>query len=463
MPAENIEVCILAAGMGSRMHSRRPKALQILAGRPLLGHIFRSLEKLNATLNVTLNVTRVHVVIGQQADLIRAAFPDEKNVNWVIQEERLGTGHAVMQAGHHFCDDSRVLILLGDAPLVSVTTLKAMLQLDCDLGILSVDMDDPHHYGRIIRDADGNVTEIVEERDATAKQKEIREINTGGMVAKSGLLKDWLSELDCENDQGEYLLTDIVAIATRNKCTVKTFKTREAMEVAGINTFEQLAFLDKEFQLKNARNLMQQGVHIIDPARFDLRGEVIVGKDVVIDINVILEGDVELADGVVIGPNCVIKDSKIGANTTIKANSLIDETIIEENCNVGPFARLRPGTHLKNEVGVGNFVEVKKSTLGEGTKASHLAYLGDSTIGSHVNIGAGTITCNYDGVSKHETHIGDDVFVGSNSSLVAPVMIGEGSTIGAGSTITRDVERDVLAIGRGRQKIVSHWQRPTKK
>lgn len=455
MPDQNIEVCILAAGMGTRMHSSRPKALQKLSGRPLLGHIFDTIEMLGAV--------RVHVVVGQEADQIIDAFPDVINVNWVMQDERLGTGHAVMQAASHFSIDSRVLILLSDAPLISVETLKAMLQLDCDLGVLSVDMDNPFNYGRILRDAGANVTAIVEERDATDQQKKIQEINTGSMVADAALLRNWLSKLDCNNDQSEYLLTDIVAIAAADNCAVSTLKTEEAMEVAGINTFEQLSSLEKEFQLKNAQDLMKKGVHIIDPSRFDLRGEVIVGRDVVIDINVILEGKVELADGVVVGPNCIIKDSKIGANTTIKANSLIDETVIETDCNVGPFARLRPGTHLKKEVAVGNFVEVKKSTLGEGSKASHLAYLGDSTIGSSVNIGAGTITCNYDGVDKHETHIGNNVFVGSNSSLVAPVTIGEGSTIGAGSTITRDVEKGVLAIGRGKQKIITPWQRPSKK
>jgi bifunctional UDP-N-acetylglucosamine pyrophosphorylase/glucosamine-1-phosphate N-acetyltransferase len=455
MPDQKIEVCILSAGMGTRMRSNRPKALQQLAGRPLLGHILQTLKLLNAS--------RVHVVIGQEADQIQNAFADVKNVNWVRQEQRLGTGHAVMQAASDFSNDSRVLILLGDAPLISVATLNAMLQLDCDLGVLSVDMDDPFNYGRILRDAGNNVTAIVEETDATAEQKKINEINTGAMVADSALLKDWLTALDCDNKQSEYLLTDIVAIAASNQHAVTTFKTGEAMEVTGINTFEQLASLEKEYQLKNARDLMEKGVHIIDPGRFDLRGEVTTGKDILIDINVILEGDVTLADGVVIGPNCVIKNSEIGANTTIRANCFIDEAVIEANCSVGPFARLRPGSHLKNEVAVGNFVEIKKSTLGEGSKAGHLAYLGDSTIGSAVNIGAGTIICNYDGVNKFETHIGDNVFVGSNSALVAPVNIGDGSTIGAGSTITRDVDNNVLAVGRGKQKIISHWQRPVKK
>lgn len=455
MPEKNIEACILAAGMGTRMRSNRPKVLQRLAGRPLLAHLLDTLD--------ALEPSRIHVVIGEGSELIQAAFPDAKNVNWVMQTERLGTGHAVMQAATHFSPGSHVIMLLGDAPLISVDTLTAMAQMDCDLGVLTVDMKDPCNYGRIVRDENGNVTAIVEERDATVEQKAIQEINTGGMVAKASLLSHWLTSLDCKNDQREYLLTDIVAIAANAGCKVSAYKTSEVTEVTGINTFEQLASLEKEHQGRNALKLMEQGVHIIDPSRFDLRGEVKVGKDIVIDINVILEGKVVLEDGVTIGANCIIKDSKIGRNTVIKPNSVIDETIVEADCSVGPFARLRPGTHLKKAVAVGNFVEVKKSTLGEGSKASHLAYLGDSTIGTSVNIGAGTITCNYDGVSKHETHIEDNVFVGSNASLVAPVTIGEGSTIGAGSTITRNVEGNVLAVSRGRQKIISHWQRPAKK
>ncbi len=455
MPDKNIEVCILAAGLGTRMHSSRPKVMQRLAGRPLLAHLLDTLD--------VLEPAKIHLVIGEGSDLIQAAFAESKNVNWVMQTERLGTGHAVAQAAEYFSATSKVIILLGDAPLISVETLTALVQLDCDLGVLTVDVDDPGDYGRIIRDAQGNLTAIVEERDASVEQKVIREINTGSMVAKVSLLKQWLTSLDNKNDQKEYLLTDIVAIAAGAGCRVAAYKTPEVMEVTGINTFEQLASLEREHQGRNARNLMRQGVHIVDPSRFDLRGEVVAGKDIVIDINVILEGKVELADGVTIGANCIIKDSKIGENTVIKPNSVIDDAIVEADCSVGPFARLRPGTHLKKAVAIGNFVEVKKSTLGEGSKASHLAYLGDATIGTSVNIGAGTITCNYDGVSKHETHIEDNVFVGSNASLVAPVTIGEGSTIAAGSTITRDVECHVLAVGRGRQKIISHWQRPSAK
>ena len=293
--------------------------------------------------------------------------------------------------------------------------------------------------------------------------RKIPEINTGGMVANAGLLKGWLGQIDCDNDQNEYLLTDIVSTAARAGCKVSAYKTSEVIEVTGINNFEQLANLEREHQLQNARDLMQEGVHIVDPARFDLRGEVAAGKDVRIDINVILEGQVELGDGVEIGPNCTIKDCSIGSNSIIKANSVLEGAIIETDCSVGPFARLRPGAHLKKEVAVGNFVEIKKSTLGEGTKASHLSYLGDATIGPSVNIGAGTITCNYDGVNKFETHIEANVFVGSNSALVAPVTIGQGSTIGAGSTITRDVEKEVLAVGRGKQRSISQWQRPVKK
>lgn len=455
MPDEIIEVCVLAAGMGSRMRSSRPKVLQHLAGRPLLAHILGTLKGLDPD--------RVHVIIGQEAEQVRTAFKHDASVNWVLQQEQLGTGHAVMQVVEEFSPDARVLILLSDAPLISLDTLKAMLQLDCDLGVLSVDMENPTNYGRIIRDDSGAVTAIVEERDATDEQRKIPEINTGGMVARASLLKQWLAQLDCDNDQKEYLLTDIVSIAAESGCKVATYKTSEVIEVTGINNFEQLANLERDLQRKKASELMENGVHIVDPARFDLRGEVVTGKDVRIDINVILEGKVELADGVEIGPNCTIKDCTIGANTVIKANSVLDEAIIEADCRVGPFARLRPGTHLKKEVAVGNFVEIKKSTLGEGTKASHLSYLGDATIGASVNIGAGTITCNYDGVNKFETHIEANVFVGSNSALVAPVTIGEGSTIGAGSTITRDVEKEVLAVGRGKQRSISNWKRPVKK
>jgi bifunctional UDP-N-acetylglucosamine pyrophosphorylase/glucosamine-1-phosphate N-acetyltransferase len=455
MPDNHVEVCVLAAGMGTRMRSSRPKVLQHLAGRPLLAHILDTLDELSAD--------KIHVVIGQEAEQVRAKFQDASHINWVLQEERLGTGHAVMQVSDDFSPDACVLILLSDAPLITKDTLNAMLQLDCDLGVLSVDMDDPHNYGRIIRDSDGAVTAIVEERDATDEQRKIPEINTGAMVAKASLLRNWLTQINCDNDQNEYLLTDIVSIAASAGCKVAAYKTSEVIEVTGINNFEQLANLERDHQQKNASELMEKGVHIVDPSRFDLRGKVVAGKDVRIDINVILEGKVELGDGVTIGPNCTIKDCSIGTNTIIKANSVLEGAVIEADCSVGPFARLRPGTHLKKEVAVGNFVEIKKSTLGEGTKASHLSYLGDATIGQSVNIGAGTITCNYDGVNKFETHIEGNVFVGSNSALVAPVTIGEGSTIGAGSTITRDVEREVLAVGRGKQRSISHWQRPVKK
>ena len=455
MPDNHVEVCVLAAGMGTRMRSSRPKVLQHLAGRPLLAHILDTLDELSAD--------KIHVVIGQEADQVRGTFQDASHINWVLQEERLGTGHAVMQVSDDFSPDACVLILLSDAPLITKDTLNAMLQLDCDLGVLSVDMDDPHNYGRIIRDSGGAVTAIVEERDATDEQRKIPEINTGAMVAKASLLRNWLTQINCDNDQNEYLLTDIVSIAASAGCKVAAYKTSEVIEVTGINNFEQLANLERDHQQKNASELMEKGVHIVDPSRFDLRGKVVAGKDVRIDINVILEGKVELGDGVTIGPNCTIKDCSIGTNTIIKANSVLEGAVIEADCSVGPFARLRPGTHLKKEVAVGNFVEIKKSTLGEGTKASHLSYLGDATIGQSVNIGAGTITCNYDGVNKFETHIEGNVFVGSNSALVAPVTIGEGSTIGAGSTITRDVERDVLAVGRGKQRSISHWRRPDKK
>ncbi len=455
MAIEPFEICILAAGMGTRMRSTRPKVLQLLAGRPLLSHLLDTVSDLEPS--------SIHVVIGQEADQIMSACPDIDNVHWVIQAERLGTGHAVMQAAPDLASGSRVVILLGDAPLISQATIRALLALRCDLGILSVDMDDPFNYGRIIRDGNRGVTAIVEERDASDEERLIREINTGCMVADADKLRGWLKKLDRDNDQGEYLLTDIVSIAADEGARVVAHKASDVMEVTGINNFEQLAALERNYQLREAKRLMAEGVHIVDPARFDSRGRIEAGRDVRIDVNVILEGEVILGDGVEIGSNCVIRNCTIGARTRIHPNTVMEDATIDEDCKVGPFARIRPGTRLENTVAVGNFVEVKKSTLGEGSKASHLAYLGDSTIGSGVNIGAGTITCNYDGVNKFQTRIGDNVFVGSNSSLVAPVTIGEGSTIGAGSTITKDVEPDVLALGRGRQTIISNWKKPVRK
>lgn len=448
-----LEVCVLSAGVGSRMKSDKPKALQTLGGQTFLGRLLETLAKL-APVNT-------HVIIGQGADQITAAFSDRNNVNWVLQEQRLGTGHAMQQAAPHLGEDTVTLILLGDGPLIRDETLRGLLATDADLTILTVDMDDPYNYGRIVRD-DDQVTAIVEEKDASEEQKQIVEINTGAMAVKTSLLKKWLDQLTNDNAQKEYLLTDIVAMANGDNCRVKAFKSNDPVEVTGVNTYAQLAALERKLQQQQAQTLMGEGVQVMDPARLDVRGELSTGRGVVIDVNVVFEGKVVLGDNVSIGPNCVITDSVIGDNCVIKANSVLEGATLSADCAAGPFARLRPGAELGQGAAIGNFVEVKKSKLGKGTKASHLAYLGDATIGDEVNIGAGTITCNYDGVNKWETHIGDGVFVGSNSSLVAPVTIGEQSTIGAGSTITKAVADGVLAVGRGRQTSIENWQRPQK-
>jgi bifunctional UDP-N-acetylglucosamine pyrophosphorylase/glucosamine-1-phosphate N-acetyltransferase len=354
------------------------------------------------------------------------------------------------------------LILLGDAPLVKRATLDELTSVDADLTVLTVDMVEPYNYGRILRQ-DERVMEIIEEKDANKQQRSITEINSGVMVADGKKLVSWLKQLTDDNAQKEFLLTDIVRYANNEGSIVKAYKTDDPVEVTGINTFSQLAGLERALQHKTAQQLMDQGVQLMDPARIDVRGNLVVGRGVSIDVNAIFEGEVTIGDDVAIGPNCVITDSQIGTGSVIKANSVLERAIVGERCSVGPFARLRPGAELEDEVAVGNFVEIKKSKLGKGSKASHLTYLGDSSIGAGANIGAGTITCNYDGVNKYETHIGDGAFIGSNSSLVAPVSIGAGATVGAGSTITKDVEANALALGRGKQKSIANWQRPTKK
>jgi len=452
--AQSLEVCILAAGVGSRMCSDKPKVLQTLAGKPLLEHLLE-------TVNI-LSPRRVHVVVGQGSEEVKAAFADRTDIKWVYQAERKGTGHAMQQAAPGIDPDSRVLILLGDAPLVKKTTLDELTSLDADLTVLTVDMDEPYNYGRILRQ-DDRVLEIIEERDANSQQRSIKEINSGVMVADGRKLVSWLEQLTDDNAQKEFLLTDIVRHANSEGSIVKAYKTDDPLEVTGINTFSQLAGLERALQETTAQQLMDQGVQLMDPARIDVRGSLLVGRGVLIDVNAIFEGEVTIGDDVAIGPNCVIKDSQIGTGSVIKSNSVLEEAIVGERCSVGPFARLRPGAELEDEVAVGNFVEIKKSKLGIGSKASHLTYLGDASIGAGVNVGAGTITCNYDGVNKFTTHIGNGAFIGSNSSLVAPVSIGAGATVGAGSTITKDVEANELALARGKQKSIANWRRPEKK
>jgi len=451
MNEKNLEVCILAAGFGTRMRSSIPKVMQTLAGRPLLGHLFNSVEKLNPE--------KIHVVVGPEIDSVRPSFPNQ-NINWVTQAERLGTGHAVMQALPHFGKDVRLLILLGDAPLISTNTMQELISSDAPLTVLTSNVDDPQGYGRIIRDHGASILAIIEERDATQQQILIKEINTGVMAINSRNLSEWLPKLSRTNAQGELLLTDIVAIANEQAIEVHACVTEDELEVRGVNTFVQLGDLERSLQQRYARDLQEAGVHLVDPQRFDQRGELVCGSDVYIDVNNIFEGQVTLGDGVRVGANCHIIDSVIEDGTIIKDYSHLQGCHVGPNSQLGPYARLRPGTFLGNEVTIGNFVEIKNTVIGKNTKASHLTYLGDAKIGESVNIGAGTITCNYDGLKKYQTRIEDNVFVGSNTAFVAPIVIGEGSTIGAGSTITKDVDANVLGLSRAKQRTIADWTRP---
>jgi len=434
------------------MKSARPKALQTLAGRPLLEHLLDT--------TFSMSTLRTHVVVGSGADQIRAAFT-KADLNFVDQTEQLGTGHAVLQVIPHL-SAKRVLILLGDAPLVSEASLSRLLAAECDLAVLTVDHPDPFNYGRIIHDGD-QIKAIVEERDASPEEQAISEINTGVMIADTALLTLWLGELSSDNEQGEYLLTDIVSIARQQGHRVVAVKADNHQEVQGVNNYRQLANLEQYYQGLAAERLQGDGVQIVDPKRFTLRGDIIAGQDVLIDVNCVFEGHVKLGNNVKIGANVMICNAEIGDGTVIKPFSHIDGAVIEDRCSVGPFTRLRPGTYFESEVAVGNFVEIKKSRLGVGAKASHLSYLGDATIGKGVNVGAGVITCNYDGVNKFETHIEDGVFVGSNTSLIAPVTLGEGSTIAAGSAITSNVPSGALGVGRGKQRNIDGWKGPRDK
>ena len=450
----SLEICILAAGMGSRMKSDIPKVLHPIAGQPMLGHLLQTVK--------SLAPTKIHVVVGKGADDVKAAFASW-DIHWVLQAEQQGTGHALMQALPQVSEDSHLLILAGDGPLIRTETLSTLIAEQADLAVLTVVQPDPTHYGRIIRNAQGGLAQIVEERDASPQQRQICEVNTGVMYAQAGKLKTWTSLLDKDNAQCEYLLTDIVAISNAAGCSVRPVLADNPGELQGINNFVQLAVAERHFQLRQAEQLMLNGVHLLDPARIDIRGHLIAGRNVRIDANCVFEGRVVLGNDVHIGPNCVIKDSVIGAGVQVKAFTMLDDAELGDKAQVGPYARLRPGSRLGQDARVGNFVEVKNTIMGVGSKASHLSYLGDALIGEQVNIGAGTITCNYDGVNKHQTVIKDGVFVGSNSSLVAPVVIGEGATIGAGSTITRDVKQQQLAVARGRQAVIDNWKSPKDK
>ena len=450
----SLEIVILAAGQGTRMRSALPKVLHPVAGNSMLGHVIDIARQLDPQ--------RIHVVIGHGAEAVRERLAAD-DLNFVLQDQQLGTGHAVAQAVPFIKSDT-VLILYGDVPLIEVETLQRLLKLAApqQLGLLTVELDDPTGYGRIVRDAAGKVTAIVEHKDTNDVERAITEGNTGILALPFERLGDWVSRLSNNNSQGEYYLTDVIAMAVSDGLVVATEHPHDTMEVQGANDRKQLAELERHYQLRAARRLMAQGVTLRDPARFDVRGEVTIGRDVLIDINVILEGKVVIEDDVVIGPNCVIKDSTLRKGVVIKANSHIEGAILGEGSDAGPFARLRPGTVLEARAHVGNFVELKNAHMGEGAKAGHLTYLGDAEIGARTNIGAGTITCNYDGANKWKTVLGEDVFIGSNNSLVAPVDISAGATTAAGSTITQNVDKAQLAVGRARQKNIDGWKRPEK-
>jgi bifunctional UDP-N-acetylglucosamine pyrophosphorylase/glucosamine-1-phosphate N-acetyltransferase len=450
-----LAVVILAAGQGKRMHSDLPKVLQPLAGEPLLKHVIRAARGLRPA--------NIYVVYGHGGAQVQAALGHE-NVDWIPQADQLGTGHAVMQAMPIIPDTHTVLVLYGDVPLIRIATLqKLVAAADAGaLAVLSVHLDDAAGYGRIVRGDDGRVRAIIEHKEASAEQLKIREVNSGLLSAPAGQLREWLLGLKRDNAQGEYFLTDVVAGAVQAGTKVEVIPGANTGEVMGVNDKIQLALAEAALRRERAEKLMLAGATLADPSRIDIRGDVNVGRDVFIDVNAVLVGKVQLAAGVKIGPNCLIVDSQIGAGTEVFANCVIDHAIVAENCRIGPFARLRPGTVLHGEVHIGNFVEVKSTEIGAQSKANHLAYLGDARIGSGVNVGAGSITCNYDGANKWPTVIEDGASIGSGSMLVAPVRIGAGATIGAGSTIGASTPDGKLTLERSKQTVVEGWSRPHK-
>ena len=450
-----LHVVILAAGAGKRMKSALPKVLQPVGGRPMLAHVVDTAR--------ALAPAGIHVVYGHGGEAVRAAFAGQEDLHWAEQSRQLGTGHAVQQTLPDVPAAVDVLVLYGDVPLTSPDTLRRLLAAPGLLRVLVAEPADPAGYGRIVRDPQGRVAAIVEHRDADEEQRRIRTINTGIIAAESDSLKRWLSRLSSDNSQGEYYLTDVFAMAAEEYNAAEMVLVGDPLEAEGANDPWQLAQLERAFQLRCARELCAQGARLVDPARFDQRGTVRVGRDVEIDANVVLEGEVELGDGVRIGPFTRLRDVKLGPGTEVRAHCDLDGVVAEGAVQIGPYARLRPGTVLADGVHIGNFVETKKAVLGVGSKANHLAYLGDAAIGAGVNVGAGTITCNYDGVNKSTTVIGDGAFIGSNSSLVAPVEIGAGATIGAGSVITRNAPAGELTVSRTRQSTVEGWKRPQKK
>ena len=453
--AQALHVIILAAGEGKRMRSALPKVLQRIAGQPMLAHVLDAAR--------ALAPAGIHIVYGHGGDAVRAAFADHFGLQWAHQAQQLGTGHAVMQAMPNVPEGARVLVLYGDVPLVTPETLRKLLGSTRSLAVLAAELDDPTGYGRIVRNSEGHVAAIVEQRDADEDQRRIRLVNTGMIVADAASLRRWLSGVRADNAQGEIYLTDVFAAAAHEFAAAEVVLIDDPIEAEGANDPWQLAQLERAYQSRQARLLCAAGARLADPARLDVRGSVSVGRDVEIDVDVVFEGEVTLGDGVRIGPFCRIRDSVIGSGTEVRAHCDIEGANVDGAAQIGPFARLRPGTVLADGVHIGNFVETKKAVLGEGSKANHLSYLGDAVVGAGVNIGAGTITCNYDGVNKSTTTIEDGAFIGSNSALVAPVTIGEGATIGAGSVIGKDAPAGKLTLTRSRQETLDDWTRPIKK
>ena len=451
-----LSIIILAAGQGTRMCSDLPKVLHPLGGKPLLHHVIETAHQLDSE--------AIHVVVGHGAGLVREATP-ESDIHWVEQAEQLGTGHAVAQVMPAIPDEHLVLVMYGDVPLVSTKTLQPLCELARQgfVGLLTAEIEEPTGYGRILHHADGSISGIVEEKDASKSQRAIREINTGFMAANAARLRSWVEALDNNNASGEFYLTDVVARAVSDGCGVRGIVAADVEEVLGINDRVQLAVQERGYQARQAMACLQAGVTLIDPARFDLRGSLQAGQDVVIDVNVVLQGDILLGDRVQIGPNVLMSNVRVGDGVKIMANCVIEDAVIGSNSRIGPFARIRPQTVLAEGAHIGNFVEIKKSEVGKGSKINHLSYVGDTSVGSNVNIGAGTITCNYDGANKHRTLIGNDVFIGSDTQLVAPVEIKDGATIGAGSTITRDAPAGELTLSRAPQETMAGWKRPRKK
>ena len=453
MSSPLLNIVILAAGKGTRMNSTLPKVLHQLAGRSLLGHVIDTARQLKPN--------KIIVVYGYGGEAVPGAFED-KDIVWVEQKEQLGTGHAVQQVIPFLDKDARTLILLGDVPLLHAESCQQLLKRTQELGLLTVNKNDPSGYGRIVRNAQGGISAIVEHKDATPEQRAIDEVNTGIMAVNNSHLVSWLSSLKNHNAQSEYYLTDIVAMAVKDGYKVSSETTADESSVAGVNSKQDLAGLERVYQLRKATALMQAGVTLSDPFRIDVRGELQAGRDVEIDVGCIFEGKVTLADGVKVGAYCVIKDCSIGSGTAIAPFTHVDQAVIAEQCRIGPYARLRPGTELADETHIGNFVELKNAQVDTGSKINHLSYIGDTTVGKQVNIGAGTITCNYDGANKFRTVIEDNAFIGSDTQLVAPVTVGAGASIGAGSTITADAPAGKLTLSRVKQFTVSGWKRPVK-